>query len=159
MSGPNELVYFTVEGSFYDAEASSTIGTTDALQLLPISAFITFTARLAPGTIIYVADLDLGDNGSANTGLALAPITGRILGGQIQTINQADTPNMQLVANDPMLGLDQLIYDVTFSNVTYAGKPHAIKSFAFAAPSTAVTLDLTDPTLTRLPYEPTNYTA
>jgi hypothetical protein len=95
---------------------------------------------------------------SANTALALAPVQARIYQGELQTIDQADTPNIQLVANTAILGLTTLIYDVAFSNVVYAGNAQVLKNFAFTAPTTATTIDLGDPTLTRLPYDPSGYT-
>lgn len=94
---------------------------------------------------------------SANTGLALPAITARILQGELQTIDRADTPQIQLVANSAVLNLTSLVYDVSFSNVVYASAGQTITNFAFTAPTTATTIDLTDPALTRLAYDPTNY--
>lgn len=95
---------------------------------------------------------------SANTALAIAPITARILEGELQTINRADTPQLQLLANSAVLGLDSLIYDVSFTNVVYASAGQTLKNFAFTAPTSSTTIDLSDPTLTRLPYNPGGYT-
>jgi hypothetical protein len=95
---------------------------------------------------------------SANTSLALAPVLGRIYSGELQTINQAGTPNIQLVANSSVLGLSSLIYDVSFTNVVYASAAQVLKNFAFTAPTTASIIDLSDPSLTRLEYNPTGWT-
>lgn len=157
MTTPNELIYFTTTGHWYDIEAPSTSGNTNTPQFVVISAFVTFTPRLKPGTVVYVPNLDLGNDTSANTGVAIAPITGRILQGELQTINREDTPDLQLLANSPILGLDQLIYDVSFSNVVYASAGRTITNFAFTAPTDASTVDLTDPALQRLTYDPTAY--
>ena len=262
----NQLTYFPVVGYWYDVEAPATSGSTNQPQFLVVSAFVTFTPRLAPGTVEYLTNLDLGfqlsapsnlavvasgtggtlsagtnfwvvtavdangettrsnevqatltgstssaalswtavpgatsynvyrgtsttnenilvantvnptytDTGaagtsvtppstntaevSANTALAIAPITARILNGQLQTINQPDTPNIQLLANTSVLGLSKpLIYDVAFTNVVYAGNNQVLNNFAFTAPTTNAVINLTDPTLTRLPYNPTAY--
>jgi hypothetical protein len=97
---------------------------------------------------------------SGNTGLAIAPVQARIYEGQLQTIDQADTPNIQLLANSTILGLAPggLIYDVAFSNVVYAGGAQTLSNFAFAAPASSTTVDLGDPNLTRLQYNPTGFT-
>ena len=261
----NQLTYFTVEGHWYDVEAPLTSGSTNAPQFQVVSAFVTFTPRLRPGTTVFVSNLDLGtqlaapsglavaasgtggtlaagtyywvatavnangettrsnevtatvggatssavlsvtaetgttgynwyrgtvaggenievgtstlptftDTGqagtskvppstntaeiSANTSLAIAPVTARILNGELEVINQGDTPQVQLLANTPAIGLTSLIYDVSFTNVVYADAARTISNFAFTAPTSATTIDLTDPALTRLAYDPTNY--
>jgi hypothetical protein len=260
----SELTYFDVEGHWYDVEAPSTSGTTNAAQFLVVSAFVTFTPRVAPGTVVYVSNLDLGANissptltvttsttggtfaagsyswvataanangettksnevtktltgstssavlsvddvdgatqykfyrgtspgaenvrvssgaattytdtgslgtsatppstntavNSANTAVAIAPVTARILQGELQTINTEDTPGLTLLANSAVLGLTSLIYDVSFSNVVYASAGRSLTNFAFTAPTTATVVDLTDPALTRLPYNPSGY--
>lgn len=262
----NELTYFTVTGHWYDVEAPITSGSTNAPQFQVVSAFVTFTPRLRPGTTVFVSDLDLGmnvappsgltqtasgvggtlaagtyywvvtavnangetppsnevtatvtgttssvalswaaqtgatsyniyrgtaagaesalvgtatgtsytDTGSAgsaatppssntakisaNTSISIAPVTARILSGELEVINQGDTPNVQLLANTAPIGLASLIYDVSFTQVIYAGASQVLSNFAFTAPTSATTVDLTDPALTRLAYDPTNYT-
>jgi hypothetical protein len=94
---------------------------------------------------------------TATVGIPLAPITARILQGELQTINRVDTPQVQLIANTSVLGLSSLIYDVSFTNVVYASAGRTITNFAFTAPTTATTIDLTDPNLTRLTYNPSGY--
>ena len=261
----NELTYFTVEGSWYDVEAPPTSGSTNTPSFLVVSAFVEFTARLAPGTVEYITNLDLGfllaapagltvtasgtggtlaagghfwivtavnangettksnevnatttgstssaalswtavngatsyniyrgtattaenvlvttvtgtsytDTGAAgtsvtppttntaeasdNVALAIAPKQARIYNGQLQVIDQANTPNVQLLANIPLLNVQQLIYDVAFTDVVYASAAQTLTNFAFVAPTTNTTVDLGSPTLTRLPYAPTAY--
>lgn len=264
----NELTYFPVSGHWYDVEAPDTSASTNTPQFLVISAFVTFTPRLKPGTVAYITNLDLGaqlpppsgltitpsttggtlpsgahywtitstnpngettksnevtatltgstssavltwtpDNASthkvyrgtttggenvlvatitpgstltytdtgtagtsatppttntaelsANTAIAMPSITGRILEGELQTINRDDTPMLQLLANSDILGLTTpLIYDVAFSNVVYASSAQTLQNFAFTAPTDTTPIDLTDPALTRLEYNPTNY--
>lgn len=259
----NQLTYFTVTGYWFDVETPDTSSTTNQPKFSVVSAFVTFTPRLAPGTVEYIQNLDLGqlvpapanltvtgsttggtlaagtydwvvtstnsngestqssivtailtsgtssaaltwsvaygaqgynvyrvqgattklvgtttstsftDTGqagttatlpvtntaelSANTALALAPVTARIYEGQLQTINQAGSPGVQLVANTALLDLN-LIYDVAFTDIVYAGQAQVLTNFAFQAPTTNTTIDLADPTLARLTYDPTNYT-
>lgn len=153
MTTPNEITYFNVTGHYYDVEAPITSGTTNAPQVLVVSAFIKFIPRLPPGTALYVPNLDTG-NGGFNTTIALAPITGRIYNGELQTIDRGNATDVLLVANTAILGLTELIYDVEFSSVQYAGDNHVINNFAFTAPTTNTTIDLSDPTLTRLQYAP-----
>lgn len=153
-----QLTYFTVTGAWYDVEAPLTSGSTNALQYQVVSAFVTFTPRLKAGTQIYVSNLDDGTGTGVSTALEIAPVTARIYQGQLATINQADTPGIQLLANTAILGLTSLIYDVSFTNVVYAGHAQTLQNFAFTAPTTAGTLSITDPSLTRLTYDPTNYT-
>lgn len=157
MSSPNELTYFPVNGHWYDVEAPITSGSTNAAQFLVVSAFVTFTARLAPGTVEYISNLDLGSGASANVALAIAPIQARIWEGALATINQADTAGVQLLANSPILGLSSLIYDVAFTNVVYASQARVLSNFAFTAPTSSTPVDLSDPALTRLEYNPTGY--
>lgn len=264
----NQLTYFTCVGHWYDVEAPDPSGSTNQPQFNPISAFVTFIPRLAPGSIEYITNLDLGftllppgsitrtpstsggtftagtyywvitatnangettksdevtatltgsassvalswalsrgatgykvyrgttagtegtlvttltgngtltytDTGSAgtsasppgtntaeasaNTGEAIATVTARILQGELQTIDRTDTTGLQLLANTAVLGLESLIYDVSFTNVVYANAGQTLKNFAFTAPTSATTIDLTDPTLTRLAYNPSGY--
>ena len=161
----NELTYFTVQGHWYDVEAPDTSGSTNALQFLVISGFVTFTPRLRPGTVVYIPNLDLdGGTTSANTALAIAPVTARILQGELQTIDRTDVPELQLLANDANVsaslsaqGVNSLVYDVSFSNVVYASAGQTLNNFAFTAPTTATTVDLTDPAFERLAYNPGAY--
>jgi hypothetical protein len=260
-----QLTYFPVTGRWYDVESPSLTGTTNLPQFLVVSAFVTFTPRIAPGTVEYITNLDLqmaipapvlvsatasttggtlaagsywyvvtattangetvasnqfgvattgstssvvlpwlpvdgatgykvyrgtssgGENKllttttaltytdtgtagttatppvtntaelSANTALAIAPITARIYEGELQTINQAGTPGVSLLSNSTALGLSSLIYDVAFTQVVYASKIQNLTNFAFTAPTDTTPIDLASPTLTRLPYNPTAY--
>ena len=164
MTSPNELTYFEVSGHYYDVEASDPAGSDNTPEINPIYAYVTFTARLRPGTVLYVADYGRPDTTTGTTGITLPPIQGRLLDGELQVIDRGNTPNIQLVANTPILcdstgtPLTKLIYDVTFTAVTYAGANRSITNFAFTAPTDTTPIDLTDPNLDRLPYNPTNYT-
>jgi hypothetical protein len=98
----------------------------------PISCTVTFTPRLRTGQIIWIPGM----------GLALAPIKARCdTDGVLRTIVGGN--GVQLIANTPILGMDQLIYDVTFTNVVYNRSIQSIEPFAFEAPTTAgAVLDL-----------------
>jgi hypothetical protein len=262
----SELTYFDVTGHWYDIEAPITSGSTNQPQFLVVSGFVNFTPRLAPGTQVYVENLDLGtslttptglavtghgtggtfaagqyywvvtavnangetmkssevtatftgstssavltwnavdeatnyklyrgtsvsgenvlvttvdaltytDTGasgtsasppgsntaiiSANTSISIAPVQARIWEGALATIDRTDAEGVQLLANTEVLGLtNPLIYDVSFSNVVYASQARVLSNFAFTAPTSDTPIDLSDPDLTRLQYNPTDY--
>jgi hypothetical protein len=95
---------------------------------------------------------------SRDTAVAIPARKGRIWNGQLSTIDVVDTPGVELVANTDILGLldrdiDDLIYDVQYSSVTYAGDSRKIKNFAFVAPTDATPVCITDPELERLDYQ------
>lgn len=172
MTSPTELVYFTVTGYYYNVESAVGTGTTNAAQFAgDTGGFITFTPRVPTGFTVLVGDLDLGSGNAGSTAVALPPITGRIyptvVGGvtvyQLSTINTTNSPGVQLLANSAPVAAyltaqniqgGELIYDVSFSQVTFAGIPQSIANFAFTAPPDATPVCITDPSLTRLPYQP-----
>lgn len=91
---------------------------------------------------------------TANTAISVPMLTARIYNGVLSTIDYADTPGFQLVANTAILGLTgALIYDVSFSNVTFNGNNQVLAPFAFTAPTDATPVDLSDPALTRLAWQ------
>lgn len=146
-----ELTYFTVTGHWYDVSAPDSTGSTNTPTFAGSTANVTFTPRIAPGTAVYISGLDLdGGTTYANTAVTLAPVLAQINGGELETINAADTAGVQLVANSAALSLPTLIYDVSFTGIDLA-------NFAFTAPTDATPVDLTDPALTKLPYDPTSY--
>lgn len=167
----NELTYFTCSGYFYDVESPVPSGTTNADQFHGITgAFVTFTPRVPTGFTVLISNLDLGSGNTGSTAIALAPVTGRIyptiVGGatvwQLSTINKTDSPGIQLLANSAPIssyltaqGIQngQLIYDVSFAQVQFAGADRSIQNFAFAAPTTNSTVCITDPSFVRLPYQ------
>jgi hypothetical protein len=75
--------------------------------------------------------------------------------GQLCSINSVDSPTVELVANMPEfnLGFD-LIYDVSFTNVTYNDTNQALAPFGFTAPTDNTPVCITDPALPRVPYHP-----
>jgi hypothetical protein len=131
--------------------------TTNENKLITTVTTTSYTDTGTAGTTATLPTTNTAER-SANTSLVLAPILARIYNGELQTINQAGTPNIQLVANSSVLGLSSLIYDVSFTNVVYASANQVLKNFAFTALTTAGTVDLSDPTLTRLQYNLTGYT-
>lgn len=95
----------------------------------------------------------------APAGVVIASRRARLWQGRLCSIDVADTPGVELVANDPLLnlaanGIDKLVYDVDFTDVVWAGKPGALKNFAFTAPGPDVDdVFLTDPALDTVPWE------
>lgn len=97
----------------------------------------------------------------APTAITIPPLQARIWNGVLSTIDMDNTQGFQLNANQPELNLSQvvpgttqLIYDVTFDQVTYNGGPGILAPWAFPAPTDATPVCLTDPALARLPWEP-----
>jgi hypothetical protein len=88
-------------------------------------------------------------------GIMLAPVKARCdPDGVLRTI--VGTTGVELIANTPILELDQLVYDVEFTNVIYNKADQQIQPFAFEAPSTAgVTVDLSR--VDKLPPQPPSW--
>jgi hypothetical protein len=165
-----ELTYFTVTGFYYDIESPLTGGTTNADQFNGLTgAYITFWPRVPAGFTVLVTDLDLGSGNTGSTSISLPPITGRVMGTVVNgspvwelcAINTADTPGIQLLANTTPISSyltaqsiqsGSLIYDVQFTQVTFAAENQSINNFAFTAPTTNTTICITDPSLETLPY-------
>lgn len=169
-----ELSYFLVSGNWYDVENPDPSGTSNQTLLQIVTGVVTFYPRVPPGFVAYIANLDLQTDpaSSANTALAIAPIQARILSGQLQCINVADTPNINLLANTTPISTQlatidllwpgwleqnnvtagELIYDVNFTHVVYGEAAQALTPFGFVAPTTSTPINLTDNNLTRLGY-------
>jgi hypothetical protein len=97
--------------------------------------------------------MDHGDGTYGDTFVPLAPITGRFLNGHLCTVAYGDPVGVELVANTWVLGLTSpLFYHVRFRNVTYGGGLQAISDFAFQAPSSAVTINITSSSVPRFTY-------
>jgi hypothetical protein len=165
-----ELTFFTATGFYYDLESPATSGVTNADQFNGLTGgYITFTPRVPTGFTILISGLDLGSGNSGSTSISLAPVTGRVMGTivngspvwELCTINSSDTPGIQLLANSTPIstyltakGIQSgaLIYDVSFTEVTFAGNPQSITPFAFVAPTTTQTICITDPAFETIPY-------
>lgn len=74
------LTYFPVTGFWYDVESPPLTGTTNTPAFLVVSAFVTFTPRLAPGTVEYISNLDLQVTIPAPV---LVSVTGSTTGGTL----------------------------------------------------------------------------
>jgi hypothetical protein len=155
-----ELVEFPATGYWYDVEAPLTGGSTNQLQFLVISAFVTFTARVPIGFTAQIANLDLGNGNTGSASLAIPPVTARVHDGQLSTINASDTPGVPLLANSApiaaalaAINISELYYDVSFTDVVYAEENQTIDNFAFQASTGTTPICITDPTLTRYAYQ------
>lgn len=142
------------------------------LATISSGSTVTFTDTGSAGTSASPPGSNTAEL-TQNTAVALAPIQGRIYEGSLSTIDQADATGVQLLANTTAissslvsqdlpstasgLAAGTLVYDVSFSNVVYANNTQVLKNFAFTAPTTNTVVDLGDPTLTRLEYDPTGY--
>lgn len=137
------IQFFTVTGSL----RAYTVDYVDAgvqpdLQL--VTATIDFIPRIPRGQLLWASGL------TPPQGILLPPVRARFDGdGALHTI-VGDT-GVQLVANTSEIDMDVLWYDVVFSNLNFHKMPDdaLISSFSFAAPSTAMTVDLSQ--LEKLP--------
>jgi hypothetical protein len=154
----NELTWFTVIGSVYDVENPNTNIDSTVPQLLQVSAFIDFfpgnqMASFPAGFSVSVPALDHGDGTFGDTLVPIAPITARLINGQLCAIAAGDPNGQQLLANSAILGLvNPLYYHVRWRNVTFGGTVQQISNFAFLAPTTAEVIDITSPSLTTTQY-------
>lgn len=156
-----ELTYFTIQGFYGDVENPLGLGSSITPLFNLLSGTVTFFPRVPTGTALFLPDLDMLNGTTQDVAVPLAPIQGRIINGVLQTVNRADSPNVQLLAFSSLISTAMLLqglgtvlwYDVMFTNVTYAGgKPQIINNFSFAAPTTATTITLSDPLLPRAAY-------
>lgn len=166
--------FFKTTGHWRAVVDPSVSGSYNMPDVINVNALVTFTPRLPAGSVLYTEPA-----GGDPTAIALAVRYGRIWRGQLCNINVADTPGVYLAANTPGLnlldsvGLSELIYDVTFSKVTFGGKPttfdtlpdgsqaptitvsgdQKLSPFAFVAPTDPEeVVCLTDVSLKRLPW-------
>lgn len=162
---PENLVYFQCVGYYSDIENPNLTGSSNIPLQNVITGVVTFYPRVPLGMVIYLQDLNLVplnvDYTYQDTALAIAPIVARILSGQLQTIDVGDTPGISLLANTlpvskalAAAGVPDgiLIYDVQFSSIVYAEAAQVINNWSFVAPTSSVTISLTDPNLVRGPY-------
>jgi hypothetical protein len=108
-----------------------------------VSGFCDLFPRRPAGEILW-ADV------TPRRGLALAPFRTRFdisQGGQLKTIVGGP---VEILACNAALPLDELIYDLVFSQVRYNKGPQYIPPFAIRTLKSTGTIDLTDPTLERL---------
>lgn len=161
--GAGNINVTTVTGTA-DTTAGWFLEFTGALANTPISAAsITIDNSLLVGATINPYVEEAGHAiAYRDTSLVLDPIfNARVWEGQLSTINVVDSPGFQLPACTPAMqanlteaGIDSLIYDVRFTQVTYARSDNALQNFAFVAPTApGVPVCITDPGLLRLPYK------
>lgn len=158
--GYNSLVWFPVSGNYYDIEQPPLTGNVTQPTVNIVTASVTFFARVPVGFALYIPTLYTGQGQIGDVSISFPPVQARVLSGQLQTIDQDNAPGIELLANTAVvtaalqsqLGQPTLIFDVQYSNVTFANAPQQILNFAFEAPTSATPVCLTDPNLTRLPY-------
>jgi hypothetical protein len=140
-----------------------TVTFTGTLGNKPITTMTANGTNLTPGGTpgqVTVTPTTPGSTArNANTGIVIPTRQGRIWAGQLSSIDVNDSPNVDLVANDPQLNLieqniSSLIYDVNFTQVQYNSTQGTLTNFAFAAPPDTTPVNLTNPTFPRLTYQP-----
>lgn len=159
-----ELVYFTVTGFYIDVEQPSVTGDSNAPRLEYVNGFIDFIPRVPQGFSINIAGLSTVINGkleTLDTSISLATITARLHLGKVSTIDPTDIEGIKLLANSAEVKSQlsaadindgELVYDVRFRNITYAGQVKVLRNFSFIAPEDDSPINLTDPALERGEY-------
>jgi hypothetical protein len=159
IGGANVNVVADIEPEAYQVQFTGAL----ANQQIPVlvgNADLLVNAQGAGFCEVTVAPTALGSAQIvADTAIALPPLTARIWNGVLSTIDRTDTPGFQLAANIPQLNLGaDLIYDVTFDDVTFNGENQMFAPFGFTAPTDATGVCITDPMLQMLPWEKPNQT-
>jgi hypothetical protein len=139
------IQFFTVTGSLR-AYSVDYIDSGMAPDLQLVTATIEFIPRIPRGELLYAPGL------TPPQAIILPPIKARFDGdGALHTV--VGDLGVQLVANTAEIDMDQLIYDIRWSNVNYHTMPDdnaLISAWAFEAPKTGgITVDLSQ--LDRLP--------
>lgn len=155
----NVTVVADVEPQAFDVEFTGTLGLQEMQPLVGDADLLT-NDEGAGFCEITVTMTALGSPQiTADTAISLPPLTARIWNGVLSTIDRVDTPGFQLTANSAVLNLDDdLIYDVTFSSVTFNGASQYLAPFAFVAPVGDTAMCITDPGMNFLPYDTPNQT-
>lgn len=137
--------YFTVEGDFRSIVADAISDSDYDPQLGSVTATVTFKPILANGDIILATDAN-----PRPTGLVPLAIVAKIdSDGRLKLRSDPDTGGtgtyapVRLLADTPLLELaTPLYYQVSFTNVRFAGQPGMISGFAFQAPNSDTTINL-----------------
>jgi hypothetical protein len=137
------ISFFTVTGNLraYSVDYVD-VNLTPDLQL--VTATIEFIPRIPRGQLLWASGL------TPPQAIFLPPIKARFDGdGALHTV--VGDVGVQLVANSPEIDMDQLIYDVRLTNINFHTMPDdtLVSPWAFAAPVSAITVDLSQ--LERLP--------
>lgn len=130
------LAFFTVTGSLR-AVTVDYVDAGVAPDVVNVTCTVDFIPRIPRGQVVWASGL------VPPQGILLPTIRARFDGdGTLHTI--VGGTGVQLLANTADIDMDQLIYDVVFSNLNFAKAPDdaLISSFAFEAPKSAVTVDL-----------------
>lgn len=140
------LSFFTLTGNL----RAVTVDYTDlgaAPDVVNVTCTCDFIPRIPRGQLVWAPGL------TPPQGILLPTMRARFDGdGALHTI--VGDLGVQLLANTADVDMDQLVYDVVISNINFAKAPDdaIISSFAFEAPKSATTIDLSQ--LDRLPPAP-----
>jgi hypothetical protein len=135
----------------YDVDFINTLGDTHVLALVPSWNNLS-DANGYDCTITVAVTSTGGAEIIADTSISLPHRKARIWSGVLSTIDYVDTPGVMLAANDPMLGLQDdptwgpdLVYDVSYSAVTFNKESQMLGNVAFVAPTDSTPVCLTSP--------------
>lgn len=144
------VINFTVEYDVLAATQDSDDPGADA-DLLALIGEVDFTAQFSDLKAIQAPTYS-----PRPTGFKLLKFTGYLDGGRLKS-QRGGTVGVRLPANDPVFGLDRLVYKVDFRLTTPGGQPVRVESGYLEAPSTDITLNLsTELANTGSPASPVN---
>lgn len=151
--GPGNVSVAT--GSQPDSFSIEFIGDLEQVNVAPLGVYTNLFNAAGQNCPIEVTVVHQGTpQVVAETSISLPPILGRIWRGRLSVVNSVDTPGVKLTANSAVLNnLSTLIYDVSFSKVTFNGEDQFLAPFAFVAPEDDTPVCITDPELEKLPYD------
>src|SRR6185312_9752584 len=137
----------------YDVQFANGLGSQDIPTM--VADPNTLMNALGQTCAVSVTSTELGTPEIvAPTAISIPPLQARIWNGVLSTIDYEDTEGFQLVSSMPEFALPgPLVYDLTFDKVTFNGKSRTLAPWAFEAPADSTAICLTDPALTRLPWE------
>ena len=120
----------------------------------PLASYSSLYNDLAQNCPIEVTVVNQGTpQVVAETAISLPPILARIWNGRLSSISSTDSPGVWLTANSAVLNYKEpLIYDVSFSKVSFNNADQTLAPFAFVAPEDDSEVCLTDPQLQKLPF-------
>lgn len=132
------LINFTVE---YDllAAVTDTDGSGSDADIVPLTGPVTFSPVFRDNRAALASEYS-----PRAAGLKLLPISGYLDSDGRLKDRPAGTVGVRLPADDPVLGLSELVYQVSWDVHTTEGQPVKVDTGYFTAPSTDSTVNLAD---------------
>jgi hypothetical protein len=150
----------------YDLEFTGTLGNQAMAAVVGDASLLTNAEGEGFCEVTTTVTAMGSDQVTGDAAIALPALTARIWNGVLSTIDRVDTPGFQLLSNSSFLNLDanngqdssdglgDLIYDVSFTLVSFNNAEQVLAPFAFQASTDTTPVCLTDPNLEVLPWQP-----